>query len=126
VRATIAASPHVLTSAAEKRAFAETTGADLVDLESAAFTLAATTLGWRWGILRGVSDATGARLPRRVARWVRTNGRARPLAAAGSIVIRPWDLPPAITLWRTARQAMSAVARRLLDTVDAPPPDDLA
>lgn len=37
--------------------------ADIIDMESAAFAPGATAAGWRWTILRGLSDNTENALP---------------------------------------------------------------
>ncbi len=67
-----------LTTPAAKRAWADRSGADLVDLESAAFARIATTNGWDWGIVRGVSDGPDTTLPGDIDTWVDGRGRPRP------------------------------------------------
>jgi hypothetical protein len=69
---------HTLTTPAAKRAWAERHGADLVDLESAAFARIAVQEGWDWGIVRGVSDGPDFSLPADIDTWVDQQGRSRP------------------------------------------------
>lgn len=61
----------------QKRAWAQRTGCDLVDLESAAFAEIAAARGWRWAVVRGVSDGPDTELPAGIDRWADETGRAR-------------------------------------------------
>jgi hypothetical protein len=110
VRAVLASSAAVLTDPEEKRAFAEKTGADLVDLEGGIFAEAATMLGWRWMIVKGVSDGPAERLPPRIGAWVGADGRVRAGAVAASLLRRPWDLRRVRRLRAQSVRAMEAVA----------------
>ena len=76
--AAVSCPPSTLTTPAVKRAWAEHTGADLVDLESAAFARIAVSKGWDWGIVRGVSDGPDTTLPCVLDTWVDARGRSRP------------------------------------------------
>jgi hypothetical protein len=118
-RVVIVSTTRLLASAVEKREFSATVcpGADLVDLESGAFALAATLLGWRWGIVRGVSDPADMPLPRDIARWVTADGRTRPFRAAASLALRPWDLARMRRLARHSRAAMHSAALRIAHLV---------
>ena len=76
--AVVSCPASTLTTPAAKRAWAERSGADLVDLESAAFARIAATNGWDWGIVRGVSDGPDTTLPGDIDTWVDGRGRPRP------------------------------------------------
>jgi hypothetical protein len=101
--------------ASEKAALAERTGADLIDLESAAFAAAASSRGWRWGIVRGVSDTAHSDLPPDVGLWIDRLGRLRWAALLVAIARRPVLAGFLLRLGRHARQAMKAVAERIDD-----------
>jgi hypothetical protein len=108
--AVIASSPLVISTVDAKRALAARSGADLVDQESGAFALAASVLGWRWIIVKGVSDGHDAQLPSDVDCWVDSAGRLRPARAAMAIALRPWNAARMLRLGRDAKAAMLAVA----------------
>ncbi len=76
--AVVACPASTLTTPASKRAWADRTGATLVDLESAAFALIAADKRWDWGIVRGVSDGPDTTLPGGIDTWVDGQGRSRP------------------------------------------------
>lgn len=117
-RAVVASVPRVVTSAHEKRILADKTGADLVDLESGVFAQAGTILGWRWSIVRGVSDGCDVSMPRDIEQWVGPDGRTRAMRASWSMVTHPWRIPGVLDLRRNARRAMdqaAAIVRDLLE-----------
>ena len=76
--AVVSCPPTTLTTPSAKRAWADRSGADLVDLESAAFARIAADKGWDWGIVRGVSDGPDTTLPGGIDTWVDGRGRSRP------------------------------------------------
>jgi len=76
--AVVSCPPSTLTTPAAKQAWADRSGTDLVDLESAAFARIAETKGWEWGIVRGVSDGPDTALPCEIDTWVDGRGRSRP------------------------------------------------
>ena len=102
---------RIVTTPAAKAELAARTGADLVDLESAAFADSAVKLGWNWAIVRGVSDGADEFLPDGIEQWVDAAGRTRVAVVALAFLQRPALAP---TLWRTAcagRAAMADAAR---------------
>ena len=101
-----------------KAALAARTGADLVDLESAAFASAAASRGWRWGIVRGVSDAADSDLPADVGTWIDAAGRLRWTALLAALRRRPALAGPLRRLGRDAREAMKAVAEQIWIELD--------
>ena len=86
----------------DERAAVARAGADLVDLESVAFAEIATDRGWRWAIVRGVSDDAGSPLPAGVESWVDRRGRSRPLRTAGAVVRHPAMVASLVRLGATA------------------------
>lgn len=101
-----------------KERLAGQTGADLVDLESVVFARAATRLGWRWGIVRGVSDGVDEALPGLIDRWIDERGRSRPGAVALALLRRPGWMPGVIRLAGQSRSAMRAVAARVVEILE--------
>ncbi|MCH8152972.1 MAG: hypothetical protein IH830_11450 [Planctomycetes bacterium] len=107
----IASSPTTLTTPIAKRAFADRSGADLVDRESAAFAEAATQRGWRWAIVRGVSDGLQETLPPQIDDWIDQTGRAKASAVLGGILRHPGVVRDIGRLRRDGLAAMQAVAK---------------
>jgi len=120
--AIIASVDHVVTARAAKRAIAEKTSAEVIDMESAVFAEAATIFGWRWAVVRGISDDCGDSLPWGIERWVDARGRTRTLRAILSILRRPWILPAVLRLRRNSRAAMASAAEGLRVILDAMEP----
>lgn len=111
--AVIASSAQIVSTVEAKRGLAARSGADLVDQESGAFALAASVLGWRWLIVKGVSDGHDAALPSDIDRWVDSAGRLRPARVALSLTQRPWNALRILRLGRDAKAAMRAVGHML-------------
>ena len=84
------------------------TGATVVDMESAAVALVARERGLPFAVLRVVSDAAGDALPRAALAGLRTDGSTDALAVLGGLLRRPGDLP---ALLRTARDFGRAMTR---------------
>ncbi len=115
----VASTVRLAGNAEAKRALAENTGADLVDQESAAFARQAMELGWRWGIVRGISDDAETGLPRGIEKWVDRMGRARPMRLIWAVVLRPWQVPEIMSLRTSGAAGMRGavhVIRELLDS----------
>lgn len=110
-----------VTTVEEKRALAGRTGAALVDCESHAFAQAATERGLEWAVVRGVSDGPLDTLPPRVARWVDTRGRSRPIRIALDLARDPGSIADVARLGRSTRRALDAAAARLTRLLDADP-----
>jgi len=113
IRAVAASADAIVTTPREKQAIAETTGADLVDLESGVFAEAAEIFGWRWAIVRGVSDDHETTLPAASERWISPRGRVRGWRVAMSVLRRPWIVPLLLRLRRDSRASLAAVAELL-------------
>ncbi len=106
-----------LTSPEMKAAFRASTGADLVDLESAIFARMATTAGRTWAIVRGVSDDADQSLPRNIGAWVDEHGATRPLTVFGSILRNPRLLADLPGLRSASKRAMKNVAGLILEHI---------
>jgi adenosylhomocysteine nucleosidase len=113
-RATCLSVDAPLADPAAKRAAGIAHAADIVDMESAAFADVSTTRGWRWAIIRGISDAVDDRLPAGIDRWTDQWGETQLGTVAGDLATRPWMLPAVIALGRRSRAAMHAVRDALL------------
>ncbi len=107
---TIISTVHTITTTPDKHALAERSGADLVDLESAAFAEAASAAGRRWAIVRGVSDSLHDMLPEDIDEWVDAQGRTRTSAVIAAILRRPALVGEVRRLRADSIEAMNAVA----------------
>jgi adenosylhomocysteine nucleosidase len=97
-------------SSAQKRELARSTGAHLVDLESVAFAQQAAARGWRWGVVRGISDDLATTLPSGVEQWTDASGRTRHWRVAASLLRRPGQVGAVLRLGRDSAAAMRGVA----------------
>jgi len=109
-RAVLTSVPRIVANPAEKQALAEKSGAELVDLESGVFAEAACLFGWRWAIVRGVSDGHDASLPAQASAWVDTRGRTRPARVAVDLLTKPWLVRGTVRLRANSIAAMRAVS----------------
>jgi nucleoside phosphorylase len=116
--AVLAAAEAPVLDPAERRQLAASTGAGMVDLESAAFARLADERSWRWGIVRGVSDDGTEGLPPLIAGWIDDRGRVRPGRIAVDLLRRPRLVAPMSRLRRQSAEALAAVARSVLDLLD--------
>ena len=92
-----------------KRAAATQHGADMVDMESAAFARVATERGWDWAVVRGVSDGPGDTLPPGIEHWTDAAGATRPLVMAAAVLRHPELLLTLPALGKRSTAAMRAV-----------------
>jgi nucleoside phosphorylase len=106
----VACTAHVVTQPLDKRALGRRFGADLVDLESAAFVRLAEEAGRRWAVVRGVSDDAETQLPEGIEHWTTADGRVRAIRIGRAVVGRPSLLGELARMRRTASQAMAQVA----------------
>jgi nucleoside phosphorylase len=89
------------------------TRADLVDMESAAFARCAQESGWRWAIIRGVSDGPTSPLPRYVTQWAKTDGTLDARAVMRDLALHPLRIPAVMRLGRHTARALRAVAAEI-------------
>lgn len=97
----------------EKESLARRSGADVVDLESVAFATVASSLGWRWGIVRGISDGPATDLPEGIEGWIEARGHLRPGAILAALCRRPGVVFSLRRLRRDGLAAMRAVASHI-------------
>lgn len=97
----------------DKRALHERTGACIVDCESASFAHAATDRGWRWGVVRGVSDGVDDAVPEWMPQLLRRNGSVDAGAVASTLLANPLRAIDMIRGGRAAGDAMRSVCAML-------------
>jgi adenosylhomocysteine nucleosidase len=110
---TLATAPGVLATEEAKAALRARTGADAVDMESAAIMRRAGAAGASRLVVRGVSDAAGEALPAELLALVEPDGRVRASRAVAAVVTSPAVLRDALRLRRSTRRALDAVASAL-------------
>ncbi len=95
----------------ERRSARETTGADLVDTESAALAAwASRTNHTSWGVVRGVSDEFEMILPDGIDHWIGRDGRMRPWRVGYDLLRQPRSIGVIRRLGDSSRRAMAGVA----------------
>ncbi|MCE9620339.1 MAG: hypothetical protein K8R92_10605 [Planctomycetes bacterium] len=103
-------SPVVLSDAQVKLVAARKFHSDLVDMESHHFVDTAQQAGWRWLIVRGVSDDHESQLPEAVMNFMEPSGHTRSHAVAFHLATRPWHIPLMMRLGRASTAAMGAAS----------------
>ena len=107
---TIVSTEHVIVTPQAKRALADRSGADIVDLESAGFAAAASANDCQYAIVRGISDCVDDSLPDDIDQWVDSKGSTIPSAVVGSILRRPAVLGDIRKMRSASIAAMQAVS----------------
>ena len=103
----------VVGTPAAKAALRSATGAETVDMESAAILAAARADGLEAAVIRAVSDGAAESVPAELAALMDPEGRLRGGRALRLALTRPQALPRALELRRGTRRALAAVARVL-------------
>lgn len=119
--AAIACTAVAITTPEGKRAFAQQTGAALVDLESEAFAEAASSAAYEWTIVRGVSDDGCTALPSGIDGWVDAVGGTRISRVAAAVIARPSLIHDLMALHSASKAALDATGKALkslLEPVD--------
>lgn len=114
----MSSAPGTLATPQAKQDWARRTGADLVDLESAAFAELAAGGGWRWAVVRGVSDDRATALPPGIDDWVDARGRSRPGAVLRAVLAGRAGIGELARLraaCTAALRAAAALIERMLD-----------
>ncbi len=106
----LACPPRTLTTPQARRAWSAGSGADLADLESAAFAHVAVEKGWRWAIVRGVSDGPDTTLPAGIDTWVDAAGRTRVRRVVAAVLAGRIGLGRLMRLRADSTGAMAAAA----------------
>lgn len=112
-RLTLCCSRVVVVGEAARSACAASTGAAMVDMESGPFARVASSCGWRWSVLRGISDDAAVELPAEVMRWLRPDGGTNWVPLASDLITRPRLWSPVRRMVRHASSAMRSVATHL-------------
>jgi hypothetical protein len=99
----------VVVGEAAREATAARTGAAMVDMESGPFARVAHACGWRWGVLRGISDDAARELPHEVMRWLRLDGGTNWGNLAIDLATKPRLWSPVAAMVRHANAAMRSV-----------------
>lgn len=105
---------HVLRLPDERRSAHETTGAGLVDTESAALAAWAVKTNHKtWGVVRGVSDDVDTILPDGIDHWTNRQGRLRPWRVGYDLLRQPRSIPTLRRLGESSKLAMLGVVEVL-------------
>lgn len=121
----IAGVDRLIPTAREKRALHEASGAALVDMESAAFAAVAGARGWRWGVVRAVSDDAHSDIPKWIVDILHINGSVNVPALARTILGDPRRLRLLCKIGSITRgplHAAGAEVAALLSSVHSLPP----
>ena len=100
-------STRLVNSRPAKRALHATLGASVVDMESLTFMNKGLELGWRFGIVRAISDGLDDTLPPGCDQWVDHRGRVAVGALAGSILRSPSLISRLREMNKVAQTAMA-------------------
>ncbi|CAN5817487.1 purine phosphorylase [soil metagenome] len=97
---------RLLSTPAGKAELHARSGAAAVDMEAHAFARCGAAQGWRWGVVRGISDFSTERLPEGIEDWVSADGRTRGGRVAAALLRRPWLVARLIGLRRRTSGAL--------------------
>ena len=117
---TIAGMDGVIGHPDRKRALHERTGACMVDCESASFARAASERGWRWGVVRGISDGADDIVPSWMPQLLRRDGSVDAGAVAGALLANPRRAIDMMRSGRAAEHAMRAACALIGDFASEP------
>lgn len=112
-RLALCCSRVVVVGRGARNACANMTGAAMVDMESGPFARVASACGWRWGVLRGISDDASVELPEEVMRWLRPDGGTNWLPLAADLITKPRLWSPVRRMVRHASLALHSVSAGL-------------
>ena len=104
-------SDMALTSAADKIALCEESGALAVDMESHAVAAVAAERGLPFLALRAIADPAQRSLPRAALGAIGPDGRSRLGPVLLGLGRRPWELPALLALDRSFRAALAALEK---------------
>lgn len=111
----------VISSPQDKHREHERTGAQMADCESATFARVASARGWRWGVVRGISDGADELLPAWMPQLLRRDGSLDAGAVASVLLANPRRAIEMARAGRTAAVAMRAACALLAAYLGAPP-----
>jgi adenosylhomocysteine nucleosidase len=107
------AGSDIAATAGQKAALARTTLCGAIDLESGAVARVAERHGLPFAVLRAICDPADRDLPPAALSALDAKGAISSLRVAGSILRRPWQIPPLIALGRDAGLARRALVGRV-------------
>lgn len=113
---------RIAATAAEKRQLRESTGADAVEMESAAIVAECRQRGVPCATVRVISDAAGEDLPLDFNRFLGPNHRLALPRLLGAVLGQPGLLRVLLELHRTTREAAQRLARVLAAVTAVDPP----
>jgi adenosylhomocysteine nucleosidase len=111
---------RIIGSTQAKRALRQETGADAVEMESAAIRAICAGAGISSATVRAISDTANETLPLDFNRYLDDMNRLRFAKMAAAIVFSPSRLRASIQLQRQARQAATNLADTLLRIIQSP------
>ncbi|MGA1267054.1 MAG: hypothetical protein ACO32J_07750 [Phycisphaerales bacterium] len=106
----------VVVGASAREAAASRSGAAMVDMECGPFARVAAQAGWRWAVVRGISDDAAAELPPEVMRWLRLDGRLNVPHLAADLLRKPRLWGAVRSMHRHASVAMRGAASLLAES----------
>lgn len=115
-------SEKVVTSAREKQALGQETGADAVDMESVHITQWADSISRPSAVIRAVSDTVQDDLPFDFNLFADADGRFNLPRFLLHLAPRPWKIPALLTLQgnaASARKSLDSTLRDLLPLVES-------
>lgn len=110
----LAGSDEELCDAGAKQGLFQATGAAAVDMESHAVAVAAQAAGVPFLVLRAVADPANRRLPRAVRGAIAASGRPQLGLILARLSLRPWEVPPVVSLGREAGAGFRSLRRVLV------------
>ena len=124
-RVRIATAGRLVVSPEAKQALGRLTTGAVVDLESSHFAEVASSRGWRWGVVKVVSDTAGESIPTALERFIDHTGQTRWREVAGELFRRPSLVGTLRRIVAETRGALRVLAASLIDMEvrDAPPSD---
>ena len=117
--ATLVGLDRIVDTPGAKQALALATGAAVVDMESHAFARRCEALGIPWGVVRGVSDTPGERLPAEILGWITPRGDTRVWRAVRDMALAPGHIPHIIRFARRSGRVLPAVASRVIEVIQS-------
>jgi hopanoid-associated phosphorylase len=110
-RGVVFGSSQAIGEVGAKAALCQTTGADIVDMESHVVARIATEHGLPFAVLRVVADSSAQRLPPAAVNGMKPDGTPDIAAVLKSLVSQPGQLPDLLRTAFAARRAMAGLLR---------------
>lgn len=117
---TLQTESRIVASSAEKKALHGRTGADALDMESAAIASVAAAANLPCLVLRAIADPVETSLPQAVVRALDEHGQVRLGRLLQHLLLHPWEVRALIRLgwhFRAAQKTLKIVARQLNEII---------